>query len=75
MLLLWIYLAGCAATLLHSIIALIIEHKLYQRSKERYEFEYGMILVVAMFVIVSWIGTIFIISNNSKDTYNYLTKK
>lgn len=69
MLLLWIYLAGCAATLLHSIIALIIEHKLNQRNKERYEFEYGMILVVAMFVIVSWI------SNNSKDTYNYLTKK
>lgn len=75
MLLPWIYLAGCAATLLHSIIALIIEHKLNQRNKERYEFEYGMILVVAMFVIVSWIGTIFIISNNSKDTYNYLTKK
>lgn len=72
MLLLWIYLAGCAATLLHSIITLIIEHKLNQRNKERYEFEYGMILVVAMFVIVSWIGTI---SNNSKDTYNYLTKK
>lgn len=65
MLLLWIYLAGCAATLLHSIITLIIEHKLNQRNKERYEFEYGMILVVA----------IFIISNNSKDTYNYLTKK
>lgn len=65
MLLPWIYLAGCAATLLHSIIALIIEHKLNQRNKERYEFEYGMILVVA----------IFIISNNSKDTYNYLTKK
>ena len=65
MLFLWIYLAGSAATLLHSIITLIIEHKLNQRNKERYEFEYGMILVVAMFVI----------SNNSKDTYNYLTKK
>lgn len=44
MLFLWIYSAGCIATLLRTIIGLIIEYKVRQRNKERYEFDYGMLL-------------------------------
>lgn len=44
MLFLWIYSAG--ATLLRTIIGLIIEYKVRQRNKERYEFDYGMLLVL-----------------------------
>lgn len=75
MLLLWIYLAGCAATLLRTIIGLIIEYKVRQRNKERYEFDYGMLLVLTLFVISSWIGVMIVVSSSSEDVYRYLTKK
>lgn len=39
MLFLWIYSAGCIAALLRTIIGLIIEYKVRQRNKERYEFD------------------------------------
>mgnify|MGYP001550620862 FL=1 len=75
MLFLWIYSAGCIATLLHTIIGLIIEYKVRQRNKERYEFDYGMLLVLTLFVISSWIGVMIVVSSSSEDVYRYLTKK
>lgn len=75
MLFLWIYLAGCIATLLRTIIGLIIEYKVKQRNKERYEFDYGMLLVLTLFVISSWIGVMIVVSSSSEDVYRYLTKK
>ena len=71
MLFLWIYSAGCIATLLRTIIGLIIR----QRNKERYEFDYGMLLVLTLFVISSWIGVMIVVSSSSEDVYRYLTKK
>ena len=61
MLFLWIYSAGCIAALLRTIIGLIIEYKVRQRNKERYEFDYGMLLVLTLFVISSWIGVIIVV--------------
>lgn len=75
MLFLWIYSAGCIAALLRTIIGLIIEYKVRQRNKERYEFDYGMLLVLTLFVISSWIGVIIVVSSSSEDVYRYLTKK
>ena len=71
MLFLWIYSAGCIAALLRTIIGLIIR----QRNKERYEFDYGMLLVLTLFVISSWIGVMIVVSSSSEDVYRYLTKK
>mgnify|MGYP000203845046 FL=1 len=75
MLFLWIYSAGCIAALLRTIIGLIIEYKVRQRNKERYEFDYGMLLVLTLFVISSWIGVMIVVSSSSEDVYRYLTKK
>lgn len=75
MLFLWIYSAGCIAALLRTIIGLIIEYKVRQRNKERYEFDYGMLLVLALFVVSSWIGVMIVVSSSSEDVYRYLTKK
>lgn len=75
MLFLWIYSAGCIAALLRTIIGLIIEYKVRQRNKERYEFDYGMLLVLTLFVISSWIGVMTVVSSSSEDVYRYLTKK
>lgn len=75
MLFLWIYSAGCIAALLRTIIGLIIEYKVRQRNKERYEFDYGMLLVLTLFVIGSWIGVMIVVSSSSEDVYRYLTKK
>lgn len=75
MLFLWIYSAGCIAALLRTIIGLIIEYKVRQRNKERYEFDYGMLLVLTLFVISSWIGVMIVVSGSSEDVYRYLTKK
>lgn len=75
MLFLWIYSAGCIAALLRTIIGLIIEYKVRQRNKERYEFDYGMLLVLTLFVISSWIGVMIVVSSSSEDVYKYLTKK
>lgn len=75
MLFLWIYSAGCIATLLRTIIGLIIEYKVRQRNKERYEFEYGMLLIMLVFVVGSWLGAMIVVSNSSEDVYRYLTKK
>ena len=75
MLLLWIYLAGCIAALLRTIIGLIIEYKVKQRSKERYEFDYGILLLIALLVISSWIGAMIVVSSSSQDVYRYLAKK
>lgn len=75
MLFLWIYSAGRIATLLRTIIGLIIEYKVRQRNKERYEFDYGMLLVLTLFVISSWIGVMIVVSSSSEDVYRYLTKK
>ena len=75
MLFLWIYSAGCIATLLRTIIGLIIEYKVRQRNKERYEFDFGMLLVLTLFVISSWIGVMIVVSSSSEDVYRYLTKK
>lgn len=51
MLFLWIYSAGCIATLLRTIIGLIIEYKVRQRNKERHEFDPGMLLVMTLLVV------------------------
>lgn len=75
MLFLWIYSAGCIATLLRTIIGLIIEYKVRQRNKERYEFDYGMLLIMLVFVVGSWLGTMIVVSSSSEDVYRYLTKK
>lgn len=75
MLFLWIYSDGCIATLLRTIIGLIIEYKVRQRNKERYEFDYGMLLVLTLFVVSSWIGVMTVVSSSSEDVYRYLTKK
>ena len=75
MLFLWISSAGCIATLLRTIIGLIIEYKVRQRNKERYEFDYGVLLVLTLFVISSWIGVMIVVSSSSEDVYRYLTKK
>lgn len=75
MLFLWIYSAGCIAALLRTIIGLIIEYKVRQRNKERYEFDYGMLLVLTLFVVSSWIGVMIVVSGSSEDVYRYLTKK
>lgn len=75
MLFLWIYSAGCIAALLRTIIGLIIEYKVRQRNKERYEFDYGMLPVLTLFVISSWIGVMIVVSSSSEDVYRYLTKK
>lgn len=75
MLFLWIYSAGCIAALLRTIIGLIIEYKVKQRSKERYEFNPGMLLVMPLLVVSSWIGVMIVVSSNSEDVYRYLTKK
>lgn len=75
MLFLWIYSAGCIATLLRTIIGLIIEYKVRQRNKERHEFNPGMLLVMTLLVISSWIGAMIIVSSSSEDVYRYLTKK
>jgi len=75
MLFLWIYSAGCIAALLRTIIGLIIEYKVRQRNKERYEFDYGMLLVLTLFVVSSWIGVMIVVSSSSEDVYRYLTKK
>lgn len=75
MLFLWIYSAGCIAALLRTIIGLIIEYKVRQRNKERYEFDYGMLLVLTLFVVSSWIGVTIVVSSSSEDVYRYLTKK
>lgn len=75
MLFLWIYSAGCIAALLRTIIGLIIEYKVRQRNKERYEFDYGMLLVLPLFVVSSWIGVMIVVSSSSEDVYRYLTKK
>lgn len=74
MLFLWIYSAGCIAALLRTIIGLIIEYKVRQRNKERYEFDYGMLLVLTLFVVSSWIGVMIVVSSSSEDVYRYLTK-
>lgn len=74
MLFLWIYSAGCIATLLRTIIGLIIEYKVRQRNKERYEFDYGMLLIMPVFVVGSWLGAMIVVSS-SEDVYRYLTKK
>lgn len=75
MLFLWIYSAGCIAALLRTIIGLIIEYKVRQRNKERYEFDYGMLLVLTLFVVSSWTGVMIVVSSSSEDVYRYLTKK
>lgn len=75
MLFLWIYSAGCIATLLRTIIGLIIEYKVRQRNKERHEFNPGMLLVMTLLVVGSWIGVMIVISSSSEDVYRYLTKK
>lgn len=75
MLFLWIYSAGCIAALLRTIIGLIIEYKVRQRNKERYEFDYGMLLTLTLFVVSSWIGVMIVVSSSSEDVYRYLTKK
>lgn len=75
MLFLWIYSAGCIAALLRTIIGLIIEYKVRQRNKERYEFDYGMLLALTLFVVSSWIGVMIVVSSSSEDVYRYLTKK
>lgn len=75
MLFLWIYSAGCIAALLRTIIGLIIEYKVRQRNKERYEFDYGMLLVLTLFVVSPWIGVMIVVSSSSEDVYRYLTKK
>lgn len=75
MLFLWIYSAGCIATLLRTIIGLIIEYKVRQRNKERYEFDYGMLLIMSVFVVGSWLGAMIVVSSSSEDVYRYLTKK
>ena len=75
MLFLWIYSAGCIAALLRTIIGLIIEYKVRQRNKERYEFDYGMLLVLTLFVVSSCIGVMIVVSSSSEDVYRYLTKK
>lgn len=75
MLFLWMYSAGCIAALLRTIIGLIIEYKVRQRNKERYEFDYGMLLVLTPFVVSSWIGVMIVVSSSSEDVYRYLTKK
>lgn len=75
MLFLWIYSAGCIAALLRTIIGLIIEYKVRQRNKERYEFDYGILLVLTLFVASSWIGVMIVVSSSSEDVYRYLTKK
>lgn len=75
MLFLWIYSAGCIAALLRTIIGLIIEYKVRQRNKERYEFDYGMLLVLTLFVVSSWIGVMIVVSSSNEDVYRYLTKK
>lgn len=75
MLFLWIYSAGCIATLLRTIIGLIIEYKVRQRNKERYEFGYGMLLIMPVFVVGSWLGAMIVVSSSSEDVYRYLTKK
>lgn len=75
MLFLWIYSAGCIAALVRTIIGLIIEYKVKQRSKERYEFDHGILLLIALFVISSWIGAMIVVSSSSQDVYRYLAKK
>ena len=75
MLFLWIYSAGCIAALLRTIIGLIIEYKVKQRSKERYELDYGILILITLFVISSWIGVMIVVSSSSEDVYRYLTKK
>lgn len=75
MLFLWIYSAGCITTLLRTIIGLIIEYKVKRRDKERYEFDYGMLLVMTLLVISSWMGAMIVVSSSSEDVYRYLTKK
>ena len=75
MLFLWIYSAGCIATLLRTIIGLIIEYKVRQRNKERYEFDYGMLILITLFVMSSWIGAMIVVSSSSQDVYMYLAKK
>ena len=75
MLFLWIYSAGCIATLLRTIIGLIIEYKVWQRNKERHEFNPGMLLVMTLLVVGSWIGVMIVVSSSSEDVYRYLTKK
>lgn len=75
MLFLWIYSAGCIAALLRTIIGLIIEYKVRQRNKERYEFDYGMLLVLTLLVVSSWISVMIVVSSSSEDVYRYLTKK
>lgn len=75
MLFLWIYSAGCIATLLRTIIGLIIEYKVMQRNKERHEFNPGMLLVMTLLVVGSWIGVMIVVSSSSEDVYRYLTKK
>lgn len=62
MLFLWIYSAGCIATLLRTIIGLIIEYKVRQRNKERYEFDYGMLLIMPVFVVGSWLGAMIVVA-------------
>lgn len=73
MLFLWIYSAGCIATLLR--IGLIIEYKVRQRNKERHEFDPGMLLLITLLVVSSWIGAMIMVSSSSEDVYRYLTKK
>ena len=68
MLFLWIYSAGCIAALLRTIIGLIIEYKVRQRNKERYEFDYGMLLVLTLFVISSWIGVMIVVAKMCTGT-------
>lgn len=75
MLFLWIYLTGCIATLLRTIIGLIIEYKVKQRNKERHEFDPGMLLLITLLVVSSWIGAMIMVSSSSEDVYRYLTKK
>lgn len=66
MLFLWIYSAECIATLLRTIIGLIIEYKVRQRNKERYEFDYGMLLIMPVFVVGSWLGAMIVVSSIAK---------
>ena len=75
MLFLWIYSDGCISTLLRTIIGLIIEYKVRQRNKERHEFNPGMLLVMTLLVVGSWIGVMIVVSSSSEDVYRYLTKK
>lgn len=75
MLFLWIYSAGCIAALVRTIIGLIIEYKVEQRSKERYEFDYRILLLIALLVISSWIGAMIVVSSSSQDVYRLLAKK